>query len=92
MAEGYKDSMTASECTYSTMKTFAQYTIETKFPDVYSGLKPIHLRILWTLHWLQKKNPNLIKELTVSGEVVKMHPHGDSSINEIGRASCRERV
>lgn len=82
MAEGYKDSMTASECTYSTMKTFAQYTIETKFPDVYSGLKPIHLRILWTLHWLQKKNPNLIKELTVSGEVVKMHPHGDSSINE----------
>ena len=82
MASGYKDSMTASECTYSTMKTFAQYTIETKFPDVYSGLKPIHLRILWTLHKMQKQTPNLIKELSVSGEVVKMHPHGDSSINE----------
>lgn len=82
MASGYKDSMTAAECTYSTMKTFANYTIETKFPDVYSGLKPIHLRILWTLHRMQKQTPNLIKELSVSGEVVKMHPHGDSSINE----------
>lgn len=80
MAE-FKDITTASECTFYNMKTFADYTIETKFPDVYSGLKPIHLRILWTLHKMQKETKNLIKELSVSGEVVKMHPHGDASIN-----------
>lgn len=73
----FKDETTAAECVYSNMKTFANYTIKTKFPNYIDGLKDIGRRILWTIH----KMPGLPKELTVSGKVVEMHPHGDASIN-----------
>ena len=74
----FKDVMSASECVDYDMKTFANYTIATKFPNYLDGLKMIARRVIWTLH---KMGPGLHKELSVGGEVVKMHPHGDSSIN-----------
>lgn len=74
----FKDEMTAAECVDYNMKTFANYTIATKLPNVLDGLKAVARRILVKLHAM---GPGLHKELSVGGEVVKMHPHGDSSIN-----------
>lgn len=74
----YKEIITTSECVDDNMKTFADYTIETKLPHYLDGLKAINRRILVTLN---RMGPGLRKELSVGGEVVTMHPHGDSSIN-----------
>ena len=74
----FKDETTASECVDYNMKTFADYTIATKFPNYLDGLKMIARRVIYTIH---RMGPTTHKELSVGGEVVKMHPHGDSSIN-----------
>lgn len=74
----FKDVMSASEHIESDVGVYAKYTIETKFPNVLDGLKPIHRRILLKIHEL---GGGVKKELTVSGKVVEMHPHGDASIN-----------
>lgn len=74
----YKEIVTASDCIGDNIKTFADYTIETKLPHYLDGLKAINRRILVTLN---RMGPGLKKELSVGGEVVTMHPHGDSSIN-----------
>ena len=75
----FKEEMTTSEGVYLNMKEFSAYTIESKFPNVIDGLKPIHRRILLTLH----KNPHETpKEATVAGRVMEMHPHGDASIED----------
>ena len=75
MAE-YKSEMTASECAESNMTSYAGYTISTKLPNCIDGLKPIHRRILVTLH----NRPGVQKEATLVGRVMEMHPHGDASI------------
>jgi len=78
----YKSDITASECIEDNMGVYADYTIGTKFPHVLDGLKPIHRRVLIVLHKKAVKEPGLQKELTVVGDVVKMHPHGDASIGQ----------
>src|SRR5690242_17877547 len=90
-------------------------------PDARDGLKPVHRRILFSMHE-QNLTPGrpFKKSATVVGDVLgKYHPHGDTavydalvrmaqdfsmryplvdgqgnfgSVDEIGRASCRERV
>ena len=51
-------------------------------PDVRDGLKPVHRRILWSMHengyvW----NKQYRKSARVVGDVIgKYHPHGDQSI------------
>ena len=74
----YKDTITAADGVSDNMKVFADYTIATKLPNYLDGLKAISRRILVTLH---RMGPGLHKELSVGGEIVKMHPHGDASIN-----------
>lgn len=75
------EGITASKCIFDNMGIYADYTIETKFPSVYDGLKKIARRIICVLHTLAtKEGESLSKELTVLGKVVKMHPHGDQSI------------
>ena len=82
MAE-QKTDVTASECIDSNIGVYAGYTIATKFPHVIDGLKYIARRILVVLHKVYtKEGPSLTKELSVIGDVVKMHPHGDASIGE----------
>lgn len=75
MAE-YQSELTAAESVEQNMKEYGDYTIKSKFPNVYDGLKPIHRRILWRLH----QDPKMQKEATLAGSVMKMHPHGDASI------------
>ncbi len=53
-------------------------------PDVRDGLKPVHRRILYTMHRLGlNSTARFSKSAKVVGEVMgKYHPHGDSAIYE----------
>ena len=53
-------------------------------PDVRDGLKPVHRRILYSMHeqWL-RSGAKFRKSATVVGAVLwSYHPHGDSSVYE----------
>ena len=51
-------------------------------PDVRDGLKPVHRRILYSMHELGLvPNRPFKKSATVVGDVLgKYHPHGDSAV------------
>lgn len=51
-------------------------------PDVRDGLKPVHRRILYTMHKLGlRSGAKFRKSAAVVGDVLgKYHPHGDSSV------------
>src|SRR2546428_3291118 len=53
-------------------------------PDIRDGLKPVHLRVLYTMHTLGLAwNRAYKKSAKVVGEVLgKYHPHGDSPVYE----------
>src|SRR5690554_7575330 len=59
-------------------------------PDARDGLKPVQRRILYQMTEMGlRPDRGHVKSARVVGDVMgKLHPHGD----EIGRASCRERV
>ncbi|MGG1916086.1 DNA topoisomerase (ATP-hydrolyzing) subunit A [Priestia megaterium] len=59
------------------MMAYSAYVLlDRALPDIRDGLKPVHRRILYTMH-LQKVY-NLTKSANVSGQVMLLHPHGDS--------------
>ncbi len=51
-------------------------------PDVRDGLKPVHRRILYSMHELGlRSNAKYRKSATVVGDVLgKYHPHGDAAV------------
>jgi DNA gyrase subunit A len=51
-------------------------------PDVRDGLKPVHRRVLYSMHMLGNySNKPYMKSARVVGDVIgKYHPHGDSSV------------
>ncbi len=53
-------------------------------PDVRDGLKPVHRRILYSMHELGlRSGAKFRKSATVVGDVLgKYHPHGDSAVYE----------
>src|SRR2546426_3307906 len=53
-------------------------------PDIRDGLKPVHRRVLYTMHTLGLAwNRAYKKSAKVVGEVLgKYHPHGDSPVYE----------
>lgn len=53
-------------------------------PDVRDGLKPVHRRILYTMHKMGiSSGARYVKSARVVGDVLgKLHPHGDSSVYE----------
>jgi DNA gyrase subunit A len=56
--------------------------VQRALPDVRDGLKPVHRRILYSMHELrlQPERPHK-KSATVVGDVLgKFHPHGDSAV------------
>lgn len=73
-----KEVTNASACIDSNMKVYAEYTIETKLPHYLDGCKSLTRRVMLVLN---RMGAGLHKELSVNGEVVKMHPHGDASIS-----------
>lgn len=66
-------------------KRYIEYAMDViegrALPDGRDGLKPIHRRILWSMHELGLTNDKGFKKCArVVGEVLgKWHPHGDSS-------------
>lgn len=51
-------------------------------PDVRDGLKPVHRRVLYSMHDLNNyHNRPFLKSARVVGDVIgKYHPHGDSAV------------
>ena len=51
-------------------------------PDVRDGLKPVHRRILYSMHGLGlTASAKFKKSATIVGDVLgKYHPHGDSAV------------
>src|SRR5665647_1737510 len=51
-------------------------------PDIRDGLKPVHRRVLYTMHQLGfHYNKPYYKSVRVVGEVLgKYHPHGDQAV------------
>ncbi|GCD11767.1 DNA gyrase subunit A [Clostridium tagluense] len=55
---------------------FAQYVIKHRaLPNLFSGMKPIHEKILWTM--FENKTFDFLKSATTSGRVMEYSPHGD---------------
>jgi len=67
-------------------KSFMEYSmsviVSRALPDVRDGLKPVHRRILYTLHGLgMTPNKSYNKSARLVGDCMgKFHPHGDASI------------
>ncbi len=60
---------------------YASYVIRDRaIPNLADGLKPVHRRILWTLH--EVDDGRFMKVANVVGACMKYHPHGDASIYE----------
>jgi DNA gyrase subunit A len=64
------------------------------FPEIHDGLKPVERRILYTMFALMKLakierrkgkdvyHKEIVKVRTITGRVMEIHPHGDSSVYE----------
>lgn len=67
-------------------KSFLEYAmsviVSRAIPDVRDGLKPVHRRVLYTMHSLGfYHNKPYHKSVRVVGEVLgKFHPHGDQAV------------
>lgn len=54
---------------------FSQYVIKNRaLPNVYSGMKPIHEKIIWSMFF--NKTFDFTKSLSVAGDAMKYTPHG----------------
>ena len=58
------------------------YNSERAIPDIYSGLKPVQRKLLYTLHLLKiKSNGKYFKALTIPGRTSAFYQHGDASLS-----------
>lgn len=51
-------------------------------PDIADGLKPVERRTLYATAMIAKSTKSFTKVLSLVGDIVKIHPHGDSSIED----------
>lgn len=72
---------TASDVVDKRMTLYTYDVAEHKFPHVVDGLKTVHRRILWVMYQKKIYTGNFLLDSTI-GEVIKIHPVGDMSINE----------
>ena len=59
-------------------RNFAIYTLQQRAIPFFNGLKPVQQRCLWKL----KNTNNYEKIAKLAGQVLAVHPHGDSSVSE----------
>lgn len=66
----------------SFMKYSMSVIIDRALPDVRDGIKPVHRRILFSMHQNgNRSNAKFVKSARIIGDVMgKYHPHGDSAI------------
>lgn len=55
---------------------------ERAIPNVVDGLKPVHLRILYSMY--MNKNTKFTKSQQIAGNTMALHPHGDSYQTMVG--------
>jgi len=76
----------ASDITREMKKSYLDYAMSVivarALPDVRDGLKPVHRKIIYTMHKLGlTSSARYSKSAKVVGEVLgKYHPHGDASV------------
>lgn len=80
-----------------TLKTnympYAMYVIASRaLPDVYDGLKPIHRRILVTANKMKLTTKGKTKSANLVGQIMKLHPHGDSYESIVRLVDCNESL
>jgi len=79
-------SIISQEITDEMKTSFIDYAmsviVSRALPDVRDGLKPVHRRILYTMHEMGlRHNVKFRKSAAVVGDVLgKYHPHGDSAV------------
>lgn len=67
--------ITAKDKVRENMMDYGAYVIlQRAIPDLRDGLKPVHRRILYTLHL--EKATKFVKSANIEGAVMKLHPHG----------------
>ena len=74
----------------NSMLNYAMSVIVSRaLPDVRDGLKPVHRRILYTLHenGLTPEKPYRKCADTVGAVLGRYHPHGDASVRR-SRKTC----
>lgn len=59
-------------------RNFALYTISSRAIPYFNGMKPVQQRCLWQL----RNTTKFEKIAKMTGQVMSIHPHGDSSISE----------
>ena len=65
------------------MTSYSAYVLLNRaIPNVYDGMKPVHRRILYSMH--KHKTYNYAKSANVAGRVMMIHPHGSSYDSMVG--------
>lgn len=82
LANGIKPVLIESELKASFLDYAMSVIVSRAIPDVRDGLKPVHRRVLYTMHKLGfYYNKPYHKSVRVVGEVLgKYHPHGDQAV------------
>lgn len=86
MAEQELQKIIDVELTKEMKKSYIDYAmsviVSRALPDVRDGLKPVHRRILYTMHeaGLTPDKPYKKCATTVGDVLGKYHPHGDASV------------
>ena len=66
-------------------ENYMPYAMETiinrALPSLYDGFKPAHRKLLYTMH-LMKLADSKIKSANITGQTLKLNPHGDSAVYE----------
>ncbi len=81
---GVVDASIVKEMQESYLDYSMSVIVSRALPDVRDGLKPVHRRILFSMHELGlTASSRFKKSATIVGDVLgKYHPHGDSSVYE----------
>ncbi|OHA58534.1 MAG: DNA gyrase subunit A [Candidatus Vogelbacteria bacterium RIFOXYD1_FULL_44_32] len=84
LADGVKPVSIAREMQEAYLDYSMSVIVSRALPDVRDGLKPVHRRILFSMHELGLTAASRFKKsATIVGDVLgKYHPHGDSSVYE----------
>ena len=65
------------------MTSYSAYVLLNRaIHNVYDGMKPVHRRILYSMH--KHKTYNYAKSANVAGRVMMIHPHGSSYDSMVG--------
>ena len=86
MAEPIKDKIILRDIAKEMRESYLDYAmsviVSRALPDVRDGLKPVHRRILYTMHEMGlTSGAKYRKSAAITGDVMgKYHPHGDAAI------------